>query len=104
MIEQFGYWDALLWSALFALFVALAWLFLGTRKMRKAKPFLCGEEFEYSTPVNRFYSGFSESIQGFVNASTAYQSGSLNDYVSYAVVFISLVLLAVISTVIAGLV
>lgn len=103
MIGQFGYWDAVAWSGLFALFTAMAWLLLNSGKPRKAKQFLCGEEIPYATPSQGFYSGFEEALGGVFKALVAYQSGVVSDYIAYAVIFTSIVALLVAGGILLGL-
>jgi multicomponent Na+:H+ antiporter subunit D len=91
-----GYWDALAWSALFALAAGAAWLGLGFVRAalgagggsREAKSFICGEEGgEYPTPATGIYSAFKEALNPFFAAIVGYQSGVVSDYAAYVVSF-----------------
>ena len=93
MMQDFGYWDAVVWSSVFALVVAVAWLAFRAGKPRKTKSFLCGEDEEYETPTENFLQGFQDSLKMFFEAFTSYQSGSINDYIAYLVIFASIVCL-----------
>ena len=104
MMGQFGYWDAVAGSGLFALFTALAWLFLNSGRPKKAKQFLCGEEMPYSTPSKGFYSGFEEPFGSVFKSLVAYQSASINDYIAYALMFASIVALLLAGSALWGLV
>ena len=96
MIGPFGYWDAVLWSTLFALLVAALWILFNPGKLRKVNQYLCGEEMEYSTPISGFYDAFEEALGSYIRSIRAYQSGSINDYIAYIVTFTSLAVLLII--------
>ena len=96
MIGPFGYWDAVVWSALFALLVAVLWLLFNPGKPRRVNQFLCGEEMDYSTPIKGFYGAFEENLSAYFRTIREYQSGCINDYAAYVITFASLaVLLAI---------
>jgi len=91
-IALFGYWDALLWSGVFAAIVAALWLAFGLRsRSRTGTAFTCGEPLETRTPVTHFYSAFHEALAPIFRALESYQTGSVNDYASYVIIFTAIV-------------
>lgn len=98
MSPLFGF-DALAWSALFSgVLLALWWIVVDAKKSGTAKSFLGGHEDEYTTPPGGFYGGFKDALHPVFAALEAYQSGSLNDYISYAIAFTAMVAAAVMLT------
>ena len=87
MMKDIGYWDALAWGSLFALLLILAYLLLGRRKQRETEEFLCGEEFEYSTPAHNFFYGFEKTLGGLFRFGRRFHSEIPNEYVAWVLIF-----------------
>ncbi len=91
MIKDIGYWDALAWGSLFAVLLILAYLLLGRRKQRETKEFLCGEEFEYTTPAHDFFYGFEKTLGPIFAAGRRFHAEIINEYVAWVLMFALLV-------------
>ncbi len=88
MMREIGYWDAVAWVSLFLVFFIISYFFLGKRrKTEKTDEFLCGEEFDYSTPAHNFFYGFESSLGPIFNVWRRFHSEVINEYVAWILVF-----------------
>lgn len=101
-----GYWSPLVWLALAAGVVLLAWAFW-TRGRRTYKagtdqdiPFLSGEAAPEEAHVGgqHLYWGFVQGLRPALEALRAFHSGFLGDYVTWMVVLLAVALLVVVLT------
>ena len=92
MMKDIGYWDVLAWGSMFALILILAYLLLGRRKKtRETNEFLCGEEFEYTTPAHDFFYGFEKTLGPVFAAGRRFHAEIINEYVAWVLIFALLV-------------
>jgi hypothetical protein len=91
MMKDIGYWDALAWGSLFAILIILAYLLLGRRKQRETEEFLCGEEFEYTTPAHNFFYGFEKTLEPIFKTWRRFHAEIINEYVAWVLMFALLV-------------
>ena len=87
MMKDIGYWDALAWGSLFALFLVIAYLLVRRKPERKADAFLCGESYEYTTPAHHFFFGFEKSLAPLFSAWERFHAGVINEYVAWVLIF-----------------